>query len=466
VCGNSILESGEDCDFGTANNGPNTGCESNCKFSCTTNPDSCPDAETCDGAETCGQVMVGGFTGQACSAGTPLADCTACTGGLCNGGSCQQSTCGDGCVDATAMEECEPPNTPTCSATCKDIVCGNGSREGTEQCDDSNTLNNDGCDASCMFEQVDRINWLQMEWNTDTNCSTNALGGAISGGTAQGQLQDGLDSGVADGSITVITKMLGLDDLTGTSDGAVQLGVVSGAPETALATYDGTADLDWWYYVDTNHVDASGVPNNQIPGSIAAKLLTAGPGSLALGIVIDGTPANLSMSDVLLSVLLGATSTPTVSAGLPPGHVASENLDPALVSYASGGQKNSNGAGYLCGKVSAESLAQIAIPQALAGSGLLNCSQSYTLSNSLLDVLVGGCTIFFTSQISSTQPDTHDPDVPDVGAGPNYTLSANSQKVVDGCTDTNGQSVSLTDCLKDAAYSSYFKFATGRVMLK
>ena len=52
-------------------------------------------------------------------------------------------------------------------------------REGAEQCDDSNTSNLDGCNASCSFEQIQRVDYLAMQWGTDTVCTKNALGGAI-----------------------------------------------------------------------------------------------------------------------------------------------------------------------------------------------------------------------------------------------------------------------------------------------
>jgi hypothetical protein len=81
--------------------------------------------------------------------------------------------------------------------------------------------------------------------------------------------------------------------------------------------------------------------------------------------------------------------------------------------------------------------------------------------------LVGGCTIMMVGQvIAPTQPDADDPATSGVGAGPPYTLTANAQKVVTGCVDKGGQSVGLQACLDDAAYSMYFKFATGRVIIK
>jgi cysteine-rich repeat protein len=79
--------------------------------------------------------------------------------------------CGDGIVLAP-MEQCDPGVQATnmaqaCSSTCKwnpgwacggtppschQTVCGDGKVEGTEACDDGNTLPNDGCSPTCHFE--------------------------------------------------------------------------------------------------------------------------------------------------------------------------------------------------------------------------------------------------------------------------------------------------------------------------
>jgi len=152
--------------------------------------------------------------------------------------------------------------------------------------------------------------------------------------------------------------------------------------------------------------------------------------------------------------------------GLPPGHLASENLDPALTSYASSGQKTSTGAGELCGNVSAASLALVPIPPSLVGNGLTACSQQYTVANTMLDLLVGGCTVFLIQQIKPSQPDKVDLSKVQPGAGGPYKLSANSFKVVNSCRDKNNAVVNLADCLATASYSSFFKFATGRVVVK
>jgi cysteine-rich repeat protein len=467
TCGDGFVSGAEECDDGNLTNGD--GCDS-CKFSCVSNDP----ARNCTGGDPCaGEFACNDATHTCKSAGPPPPDGQSCgPGAVCKGGVCSLTSCGDGVVDPAAGEQCEPPNTPGCDAMCKKVaivVCGNGVRDAGEQCDDGNTKNLDGCDASCKFEQDQRANYLTMQFATDAYCTANALGAAISGTTAQGQLQTSLDNGVKDGSTTIAFKLLGLDDLTGTADPQVDLGVMNASPFTnnGMLAYDGTNDLDWWYTVDPLSIDASRNPLTKLPGSISAKTFTGGPGTVVLNLIFAGSPAPLKLSNVMVTGTIGATSAPLASmGGNPPGHLAGEHLDPALQSFATMGQKTANGAAKLCGNVSAASLAKVPIPAALVGGGLTACSQNYAATNSLLDVIIGGCTIFFIQQIKTTQPDTVDSAVPVAGAGGPYKLSANAQKVVSTCKDKSNATVDLATCLDAAAYSSFFKFATDRVIVK
>lgn len=467
VCGNGAVEMGEECDFG-ASNGPGTGCEANCTYSCTTSPDSCSDNNPCNGVEVCATVMMGNAVGQACQPGTALADCTACPGGLCGAGACKASSCGDSCLDPTMGEQCEPPGSAVCDAACQTIAvvaCGNGTREGTEQCDDGGTLNLDGCDAACKFEQDQRINWLKMQFLTDAFCTSNKLGSAFAGALAQSQVQASIDNSIANGSISVLFKMLDLDDLTGTADPAVNIGAMNGSPvpNMGVPMYNGASDLDWWYKADPTSIDANRDPLASMLGSITAKVLNAGPGTIHLSLSFGGPPSLLKFTQTMMTGTIGMTSVPLTSTGLPPGHLASEQLDPALVSYATFGQPNANGAAKLCGNTSAASLAQAPIPASLIGA----CAQAYTAQNSILDLLIGGCTIFGQQQIIQVQPDKVDPEVPPAGGGAPYTLSANAMtRVVDTCKDKNNVVVPLQACLDAAAYSSFFKLTTDRVIIK
>ncbi len=71
----------------------------------------------------------------------------------CGGG---DPVCGDGTVDTG--EQCDDGNTEAkdgCSATCQTEVaatCGNGAVDAGEQCDDSNATSGDGCSATCQTE--------------------------------------------------------------------------------------------------------------------------------------------------------------------------------------------------------------------------------------------------------------------------------------------------------------------------
>jgi cysteine-rich repeat protein len=346
------------------------------------------------------------------------------------------------------------------------VGCGNGIREAGEECDDGNQLNLDGCSASCSFEQVMRVDYLQLQYTTSAACSQNAFGGAITNPLAQGQIQGAIDSGVADGSITVLFGFVGLDDLSGSADSALQVGVMGGSP-VAGAGYSGTSDLDWWYTVDTQTINASRQPIALLPGSITTNTLSLGPGNMALSIDLGGgAPATLSMSNVTVVAQTAAVSTPTASAGSTPGHTSAEQLDPTLQSFSRAGQPTASGAGRLCGDISAESLDAVPVPQAL--TGLFGCLEGYTVANhSLLDVLIGGCSILFVGQvIAPTQPDTDNAGAPAVGAGPPYTLAADPQRRVASCRDSSNATVNLSACLQDAAYSSFFRLAAGRVIGK
>jgi cysteine-rich repeat protein len=338
--------------------------------------------------------------------------------------------------------------------------CGDGTRGATEECDDGNNLNLDGCDATCHFEQSHRVNYLLMQFATDAVCTQNAFGGAI-GPLAQSMIQGPLDTAIADGSINILFKYLQLDDLTGANDASVAVGAMGGTAVTGVG-YDGANDLDWWYTVQPSTIDGKRNPVAQLAGKITNSVLTAGPGALYLNLDFYGVIVPLTMTNTKVGVSIGATSKPLVSTGSTPGHLAAEHLDPNLVSFASAGAKTAAGAGYICGNVSAAGLKAVAIPSNISGY----CSEGYTSANSVLDLFVGGCTFIMLQVINPTQPDTDDPSVSPAGGGPPYKLVAGAGKVVNTCMDKNNATVPLQACLADATYSLFLKFASGRVILK
>lgn len=140
-CGDGIPTGTEDCD--DMNMTPGDGCENDCSWTCETGGD-CDDGNPCTGTETC---TGGGTLGSRCNAGTPLGDGDACGGGdICNGGSCVAPRCGDGIV--TGTEDCDDMNMTNgdgcdaCSWTCAgDGDCDDGNDcSGTETCTGASTL--------------------------------------------------------------------------------------------------------------------------------------------------------------------------------------------------------------------------------------------------------------------------------------------------------------------------------------
>ncbi len=113
----------DQCDDGNKNSGD--GCSSTCRIE----------------APVCGNSRV--ETGEQCD---PPSSANYCSS------TCQRIPyCGDGTVNQ-ASEQCEPPNTSTCNATCQRIiaapVCGNGVVETGEECEPPNTST---CSSTCKI---------------------------------------------------------------------------------------------------------------------------------------------------------------------------------------------------------------------------------------------------------------------------------------------------------------------------
>ncbi|MEM9193089.1 MAG: DUF4215 domain-containing protein [Myxococcota bacterium] len=110
LCGNGQVEVGEACDDG--NGDDDDGCKADCTRSCEMAGD-CDDGLVCNGFESC--------TDFRCVSTAPLADGSDCPSGQCRAGRCAPAS------------------------------CGNGTVEGSEQCDDANTVSGDGCEADCTL---------------------------------------------------------------------------------------------------------------------------------------------------------------------------------------------------------------------------------------------------------------------------------------------------------------------------
>lgn len=179
-CGNGIMELGEACDDRNVKKGD--GCAADCKsveenYICPEPGEDCVQVQICGdkkitGSESCddgNHVKGDGCSstchlepGSTCSFVGTLCQATACGDGIVAG----QETCddgqatpanGDGCSDTCQVESptaserdgwvCPTPGQPCVRAT-----CGNGTVEGSEQCDDGNNDTSDGCSPYCRKE--------------------------------------------------------------------------------------------------------------------------------------------------------------------------------------------------------------------------------------------------------------------------------------------------------------------------
>jgi len=308
------------------------------------------------------------------------------------------------------------------------------------------------------FVQVQRVNSLTLRFDSDTFAPNNAFGGAFVGSLARNQMQSALASSVADGSTSWLLEMRDLTDLSGTSNPSFHVGILHATPAAPGAgnpvSYDGTSDLDWWYLPSAADLAPDGSPVQQLTATFTAKVFNAGTGPVRLNTTLGGVPATLAMSMTNLQAVADDASAPLTSTnGLPPGHLPEENLPDSLTSF------ESMSSGQLAGRISARSLAATPIPASLVGT-TNSCSAEYTTSNTVLDLLITGCTIFFIPEVRATQPDTVDPAI---GSGV-YRFTADVlTKQVTGCTHDN-EPTPLNVCLDAAAYSSYFQFTTDRVI--
>lgn len=517
LCGNGKTDDGEECDDGNNVNGD--GCDA-CKYTCLAEDAArnCASADMCTTDGTCGLDHV-------CIEGTPLDNGTPCDGGAnyyCKAGACTAPMCGNkvvepgeecdetsaGCkadctwlCDDDPATQCADLGTPatclklactelhtcaiatdtaqsgmSCDATNDALVCvagacgmpgcGDGVRAAGEECDDGNDRNLDGCDSACKLEQAARITSLQQQFAADDFCTANALGAAIGTPDAQSTIQATWDFPVSDGRISVVFKFLDLSGpLTTTGNATFKLGFVNAAP---MVPYDGgmvggnpasgNNDLDWWYQRELTSVDANDVPLVQLPGQVTNGQLTAGPGTISLKLLFAFEPAQVQLFNSRVQATFdAATSAPTVATGdAPPGHLASEHLDPALQVL----QTSPEGA--MCADVSVKSLYDTPIPQLLQ----LTCTSDtaatmpeFTPDNRLLDVFLAGCDIFGNPGISATPPDGSID-----GATYHFEVDAATRKVA-SCT-RNGAPATIEECVANTTYSSYFKFASGRVIIR
>jgi cysteine-rich repeat protein len=328
--------------------------------------------------------------------------------------------------------------------------CGDGVRDPGEECDDGNRVNLDGCSRDCRFELVQRTTALALAGGSDADCAHNAIGNAMSA-DARFVLNTAFTTSVGNGG-GFLVWFSDLHDPAGTVAQSPLTAALFTATPMTKAGYSGSADLDWWYAANPQGLGPGRIPTAQITGSLS-KLgaVEIGPANLTLLFSLAGDYAPVTFSHLRITMRFDAASPPSLATGsAPPGHVAGEHLDPALTAVG----KATNGV--FCGNVSAFSLSQMSSP--FSPAPLCPAYQSD------LDWLVGGC--LGSVGVSPIQPDQSDPTAPLAGDGPPYQLSLGGGTRVSSCRDKSGAVVDLTTCLKSAAYSSYFTFATDRVIVR
>ncbi len=176
-CGDGIVELniGEQCDDGNTVSGD--GCSSLCQLEpnwvCPVPDAPCVDTVVCGdgkvgGAEQCddGNTVSGDGCSSTCQnepgwqCPTPDAKCiaAACGDGILAGNEqCDDgnNSSGDGCSSSCQVEPgwaCVTNAKPPPASACHRTVCGDGIKEGSEECDDGNTIPYDGCSPTCTVE--------------------------------------------------------------------------------------------------------------------------------------------------------------------------------------------------------------------------------------------------------------------------------------------------------------------------
>ncbi|MDH5718150.1 MAG: DUF4215 domain-containing protein [Spirochaetia bacterium] len=161
-CGNSIKETGEQCDDGNTTNGDN--CSSTCQFESVCGDGVKELIEVCDDGNT--------TAGDGCSP------------------TCESETCGNGTIETENGEECDD-NTASvvCNSNCTATACGDFIVNATagETCDDGNTTSGDGCSGFCQTEAPITCGNGTCDAATETNanCPDDCplLGGSCGDGT-------------------------------------------------------------------------------------------------------------------------------------------------------------------------------------------------------------------------------------------------------------------------------------------
>ena len=167
ICGDGLInQASEECDDGNILNGD--GCSSVCSresdlWTCVGEPSVCTQVSICPEGFKFVEIQGSGVCvpdGPFCGDGIINQGSEQCDdGNTLNGDGCSaecviQPFCGDNIINQ-GSEQCDDGNNiedDTCSNTCILNICGDGTVNNGEACDDGNILDNDGCSSSCTIE--------------------------------------------------------------------------------------------------------------------------------------------------------------------------------------------------------------------------------------------------------------------------------------------------------------------------
>jgi cysteine-rich repeat protein len=217
--------------------------------------------------------------------GDPRADQDLCVkngmAGWCINGACVPTDCGNGTKEGE--EECDEGTEngkpgSLCAASCKNVICGNGTVEGKEQCDDGNTLSLDGCDAKCKTEIF--VRWTNMnllrdpapEWCKHPGrnrfaeafadkVDIDVLGTKMSIDVLDGMINKGMSDMFTDCSANPILQIFDLDDPTfKTSDDDVRLTSYNGTLGPNETCGQPAMAIDTGFYLTGTNIDENRHP--------------------------------------------------------------------------------------------------------------------------------------------------------------------------------------------------------------
>src|SRR5439155_31207 len=166
ICGNGVLDPGEQCDLGPATGAPGSCCTANCTFAAAGTP--CSDGNPCDVNGTCDGTStvcpVTGFTTAPCTDGNVCTTADTCANGTCVGGPppncddgnlCTADPCDPrlGCLHVNNHASCSDGNACTANDTCSGGTCVGGP---PPNCDDGNVCTADSCvpATGCVHQNV------------------------------------------------------------------------------------------------------------------------------------------------------------------------------------------------------------------------------------------------------------------------------------------------------------------------